>query len=241
MSERVRHGRIVPVMMMAWVAAAAAAVPLGGQQASSPAVGCLRGRPLASCRSFWIVEAQGVFPLLASSRSILFPGAQGPERAGPTGGSYSMKAFESQLEWNLGHMVNVSPRVAVGGAVTLGTGSSDPLTGVRGRARWWITDEVSAEGEAGMLRSNGGGGYHDAVNGATFGARLNIRDQGAVFLRYDVLQLPTVETEYQVDPGGRQSGFSLGVGVGSVPALVGTGAVGLVYAVLLGVFLAHSN
>ena len=93
--------------------------------AESPRIGCLRGRPQPACKSFWILEMQGQTPLVQTRRQINYGGGQPPE----------LPAFDSELEWNLGHMVNLTPTFALGGVFSVGTGGAGPLAGVKARAR----------------------------------------------------------------------------------------------------------
>ena len=67
--------------------------------------------------------------------------------------------------------------------------------------------------------------------------RFNIRDQGAFYLRWDVVPLPEESQPWgYYDPGGTQQGLSLGVSTGSVPVLIGTGALGITWAVLVAMY-----
>jgi hypothetical protein len=183
--------------------------------AEPPRVGCFRGRPLPACKSFWITEMLGETPL-----------AQTTYRVQSGGYAYPIESFEDQLEWNLGHMVNVSERYAVGGLLSAGTAGGSTLSGVKARGRRWLSEGLSLEVDAGLLRQDS---YPSAANGVTLAARLNIRDQGAFYIRWDGIGLP--ENPYPIpgsyDPGGFQQAFSVGAGLGSIPALVGTGALGL--------------
>lgn len=210
----------------------AGAGPLGGQEAptapeGTPKVGCLRGQPEPRCRSFWIVEMQGTTALWQTTRTVSYGG----------GWETATHAFEERLEWNLGHMVNVSPRYAVGGVLTVGNGNTDALTGVRLRGRRWISKDVSVELEGGLIRTTAGGAAYPGQNGVTADVRLNIRDQGSFFVRWDGVSIPEVrrgDYEYPFhDPGGFHHGLSVGAAAGSVPALIGTGALGLAYTILL--------
>ncbi len=203
--------------------------PEGRQQ-----VGCFRGRPLPACKSFWIVEMQGSTPLAQTSRT-----AQNfaPPR-------YAQEAFSSVLEWNLGHMVNMSPTYAIGGVITAGTGDSGYLTGLKLRVRRWLHPDLSLEAEGGLLWNDANGGRRSGAGG-TAALRLNIRDQGSFYLRWDML--PTAAESRGgffdpgdrsanggwLDPGGTQHALSVGVATGSVPALVTTGVAGLTVAVLV--------
>ena len=206
----------------------AAQAPPAGEGAST--VGCLRGRPLPACKSFWVVEMQGYTPLAQSSRSVSYGG--GPQVA--------VEAFESNLEWNLGHMVNLSSTLALGGTLSIGpSGGTGIFTGARVRARRWMSPDWSLELSGGLLDSDA---RYPSARGVTFDARVNIRDQGAFFVRWDGASLESEsfpESEY-FDAGGFQHALSIGAAAGSVPALVGTGALGLGYVILLGVYLSDS-
>jgi len=170
---------------------------------------------------------QGYTPLAQTTRLVDY-GGYGP---------VSVQAFEDQLEWNFGHMANVTPSLALGGLLTLGTGGgSGAFAGVKARARKWLGPEVSLELEGGLLRS---GAAYPAANGVTAEVRLNISDHGSFFVRWDGLDLSGVSDPYGYrDVGGFQQALSVGAGLGSKPALVGTGALGLGYVILIGIFLA---
>lgn len=191
---------------------------------TEPKVGCLRGRPRPACKSFWIVEMQASTPLAQTQRTVMYAG----------GMTRSVETFEHVLEWNLGHMVNLGPTFALGGVVTAGTGANDPLTGLKVRVRRWLSPDVSVEAEGGMVRTNGSHRFYPSATGGTADLRLNIRDQGSFYVRWDGVRLP--QEDYLLDggsdAGGFEQAFSVGVGLGSVPALAGTGAMGLGLVVL---------
>jgi hypothetical protein len=177
---------------------------------------------------------QGSVPLLQTERVYYIDGVM----------PYPNDVFDTQLEWNVGHMVNVGESFALGGVLTVGTGNTDPLTGIRVRARRWVTQDVSVEVEAGIVRSNATDTQFPGVNGGTADIRLNIRDQGAFFVRWDVLPLPeeiypAYSSYYQ--PARTYHGASVGVALGSVPAVAGTGTLGVVFAVLVGIYAAESR
>lgn len=214
------------------------AAPVGAQGVADtadaePSIGCWRGRPLPECRSFWLFEVQGNLLLSGGDRTVLFP----DDRV------VTQDALESTLEWNLGHMVNVSDRVAVGGMVTLGTGSSDVLTGLKGRARWWIHRDYSVELGAGALRTDLTGSFAgDPLWGATVDLRLNIQDRGSFFLRWEGVGVP--EGGRFGEPQPREdfkNAIYVGVGLGSDWAAIATAAGGIGYLVLLGIFLSGSS
>ena len=194
-------------------------------------VGCFRGRPLPACKSFWIVEMQGHEPLVQTTRTIQY------NHATP----YQTDWTEFALEWNLGHMANVTPTLALGGVMTLGTGSDGPFTGLKARARGWVSPAVSVELESGLLRTTGGGGFYPARNGLTADVRLNVRDQGSFYVRWDGVDLPARVTDFMDEPGGFHQALSIGVGLGSKPALWATGAVAAGYLALLGLLIASGG
>lgn len=218
------------VMVALWGGAGSAAAQVGDGPVQPQKVGCFRGQPLPTCRSFWIVEMQGQTPVVQSRRPIFYwdePPVQ-------------MHSFERELEWNLGHMVNLTPSWALGGVVTLGTGTDDHLSGVKVRARRWLDPNVSLELQGGLLRT---GNRHPAPMGVTADVRLNIGDQGSVFVRWDgvdLVELGAPGGDYY-DPAAFAHAFSVGIGLGSMPAVIGTGALGLGVAIVLGLALQDSN
>jgi hypothetical protein len=213
----------VLLILTCWVLPGSASAQAVGDPDGRQQVGCFRGRPLPACKSFWIFEMQGSAPVVQTTRPIQSGG----------GFTFEQKAFESVLEWNVGHMVNLNSTYAIGGVVTAGTGNDDALTGLKLRVRRWLGSDVSLEAEGGPLWNDAQGGGIGNV-GATAALRLNIRDQGSLYLRWGLLPI-TPQSPFQdyFDPGGTQQGLSVGIGTGSVPALISTGAAGLTLAVFL--------
>ena len=207
-----------------------------------PQVGCFRGRPLPACKSFWIVEMQGSSPVAQTSRSVIRVYSD-PTRSGlPQASEYQLRTFDNVLEWNLGHMANLGDKYALGGVVTVGSGNDDALSGLKVRVRRWLNSDLSVEAEAGALWTNAGSVRRS--NGGTAALRFNIRDQGSIFLRWDMLPLreESRSGEYGYsDPGGTQHGLSVGLSAGSVPALIGTGALGVTMLVLLAIIVGQGG
>lgn len=228
------------------VIGAAVPRPASGQGSrdagAGPQIGCFRGRPLPACKSFWIVEMQGSEPIAQTSRRVRV--YSDFERTG-FGSVFEREqaAFGSVLEWSLGHMANLGEKYALGGVVTGGTGNGGSgLTGLKVRLRRWLTADLSLEAEAGALWSNPDGTLGSNPLGGTAALRFNIRDQGAFYLRWDVLPLPEESgLSGYYDPGGIQHGLSVGVSAGSVPALIGTGALGVTMAVLVALLVGHTS
>jgi hypothetical protein len=209
-------------ILTCWVLPGPASAQAVGDPDGRQQTGCFRGRPLPACKTFWIFEMQGSAPVVQTTRPVDFGG----------GFTFESKAFASVLEWNVGHMVNLDSTYAIGVVVTAGTGSGDALTGLKLRVRRWLSSDLSLEAEGGALWNDGNGGAIGTV-GATTGLRLNIRDQGSFYLRWDMVPVTGQSFDSYFDPGGTQQALSVGVGTGSVPALISTGAAGVVLAVFL--------
>lgn len=219
-------------LMTALMAATLGTTGLAAQEQ----IGCFRGKPLPECKSFWIVEMQGLTPLLQNSRTLTYWGERG---GGVVDTLYSdTGTFGARLEWNMGHMLNVGGGYAVGGIFTLGVGENVSLTGIRLRGRKWLSRDVSLELEGGRVLSDANGSRGGEVRGWTGDLRLNIRDQGSFFVRYDGLTLPEQSLSFddssgQFDPGGAQHALLVGVSAGSWPAVAGSGLLGLIMAVFI--------
>jgi hypothetical protein len=192
-----------------------AAVPgsLQGQQTL-----CFNGSPLPACSSFLIVEMQGAFPIVQTSRMV--PGWSGmPSR---------VTEFEDRPQWELGMMRNLNERWALGGAARLGPGSVGALTGLTARGRYWLTDDLGVDLSAGatFINNHFSGGPRAA--GPLADARLNFRDDFYAGVRWESVRLkPINDPPNWVDPGGRQQALSLLLGVGSEWGLGASGLTGL--------------
>jgi len=124
--------------------------------------------------------------------------------------------------------------------VTGGTGN-DGLTGLKLHVRRWFRSDLSLEAQVGLLWSNEYGGAISSAVGGTAALRLDIRDQGSFYLRWDMLPTTSQSTGGFFDPGGTQQALSLGIGTGSVPALITTGTAGITLAaVLIALFVADN-
>ena len=197
--------------------------------AATPRVGCFRGEPRPTCASFWLVELQGSTALYAPTVEVQTPG-----------GGYRVETSGSQFDLSLGHMANVHPRWAIGGTVSLGTGADDLFTGVRARARRWLTPDFSLELETGLARGHANHTWYPSKTGFSTGVRFNIQDYGSVFVRYDrygAMDADSVFGPFEPRVTGPQHFVRGGVGLGSKAALVGTGAVAVGYGVLIALLL----
>ena len=211
-----------------------AAGPLRAQasEGTEPRIGCFRGQRIDTCSSFWLIEMQALTPLVQTSRVV--------ERGSPF--YFDDQIWHFAFEWNVGHMWNVNRDWAFGGMVTASTQPQGVLGGLRARARRWITDDLSVESAIGYARVNGRTLSEGNDHGISADLRLNIRDQGSFFLRWDYANLKETRRgqfgDDYYDPGGAQHALSIGVGSGSVPALIGTGTLFVGLAILIGLYIA---
>lgn len=200
-------------------------------ETAEPRIGCFRGQRIETCSSFWLIEMQALTPLAQTSRVV--------ERGSPF--QYDDHIWHFAFEWNVGHMWNVNRDWAFGGMVTASTQPQGVLGGLRARARRWITDDLSVESAIGYTRVEGRTLTEGNSHGMSADLRLNIRDQGAFFLRWDYVNLKeTPRGRYgddYFDPGGAQHALNVGVGSGSVPALIGTGTLLVGLAILIGLYI----
>jgi hypothetical protein len=138
---------------------------------------------------------------------------------------------EPELDWNFGYMANVSRRWAVGGVVTVGTGSSGALTGLEGRVRYWLDERLSLELQAGALRTDlGGRDTRDPPWGITADVRLNAGDNASLFVRWDAVR-PHFDPRMEWT-GETQHAFFAGLGTGSTWAVASSAAGVLVLFIL---------
>lgn len=228
MRRSVVAGALVALAMSGTANSGAARQQAPAADARGGQIGCFRGKPLPACRSFWIFELQGSAPLVQTRRRVVNTFPDGPTL------TQRATAFESSLEWNLGHMVNVSPSWAVGGVFTAGPDGRGAFRGVKARARRWLSPDVALELEGGLLAADVQGAGTPGHSGVTADVRLDIRDQGSFFVRWDGVPLREAIYPYgYYDSGGFQQALSAGVGLGSVPALIGSTVTGLAVLVLV--------
>ena len=236
-----RFAALVPGLVVASlagspsVASAQDSTPVSASATESGQVGCFRGRPLPECRSFWILEFQGLLPLARSTRTVGSP--EFP---------FEVEIMGASLEWTAGHMWNLDGGPwAVGGTLTIGTQADGLLSGLRARGRRWLSPDLALEGTLGYALVDVNGGTGGTAGGVSTDLRINIRDQGAFFVRWDRFDIAPsewVRADYvYLDEGGVQHAFLVGASAGSLPAIVGSGLLGVGFAVLFGIYVASST
>jgi len=117
---------------------------------------CFAAHPLPRCRSYWITEA---------GLSV---------RLDPHGWTPSGPETESgSATLELGYMVNLSPRSALGAAVFLRGGEPVGGIGFRPRYRRWFNSHVSLDVAPGIVLKTLGGGQF-ALKAPTFSGQLGL-------------------------------------------------------------------
>ncbi|MEK6613204.1 MAG: hypothetical protein AABZ29_10505 [Gemmatimonadota bacterium] len=110
---------------------------------------CWRGRPLARCRAFVLFELSALRHLTGSTLDPAVTQQGSGDRRWDQG-------LVSHLVYDLGAMVNVRAREAIGGTLTAGVIIDYPerlsVFGATLRYRRWLTSVVSADVAAGVLR-----------------------------------------------------------------------------------------
>jgi hypothetical protein len=220
--------------------------------ASTPRHGCFTGRPLPECAGFWIFELRGQLPFVNTTRvyeSIYYDSIQGSQSD-----RRDVREFGNSLGWELGYLWNLNERWAAGATLGIEFGHPAYHYAARARVRRWVGEGgVSLEATPGLFTSDAYS-TSGSLLGFTVDLRVNIQDQGYLGARYDLLSSPRSEREYgydsqvntepvfvdvtDIDPGGTHHAFYLTVGLGSKPALWGSGALVVGVLALLGIFAA---
>lgn len=110
---------------------------------------CWQGRPLARCRTFVLLEL--------TAHSHWFGSKIDPVVTRPgIGRSRDDDGLASHIVGDVGAMVNLGPRTAVGGTLSAGSvqagGKPVGVFGATVRYRRWLTPSISADAGAGILR-----------------------------------------------------------------------------------------
>ncbi len=221
---RIRFPALVGFPALVAALLLALAVPRAWAQEVAPRAFCFNGASLSACRTFLVVEMQGVLPLVQTTREV----------AWFEGYAHEERAFTDNLQWELGLMHNVGDGWAVGGAARLGPGSTGALTGLTLRARRWLSPDVGLDLAAGVsFRAINSPGRSGRSAGLLADARLNFNDDAYAGLRFEQFSLDPYADSYTFDPGGPQRAVSLLLGVGSEWAVGGSAAVGAALLLLL--------
>lgn len=171
--------------------ALALAGPAEAQEPEAARAFCKRGQPASSCRAF-LVAHLNYFPMRDAHPAE-------PWRL---------------VEWEVGGMVNYSPRQAVGAAVAVGTSETGFHAALKGRYRLWLARGLAFDAGAGLLvTQHPPRTYpHQTLFGVTADATLGLTDWVAVSGRAYALE---------ADVSGVEAGVRLGTGPGLVVTVLG--------------------
>lgn len=200
---RVRAGALLLATALLFPGPTPAAGQTGGSGGAEPDGFCFPARPLPECRVGGIVEA-----------AVLYRFA----------GTNPIESTDAQWEatWELGALWNRGERSALGATFLIGTGEYRPRLGVRLRYRRWLDGRLTADFAAGPMTHSTG--IEEWGVGLSADAGLDYRQWFGGFGRLEVLP--------RDGDGAAVAGF-VGFRLGSVPAIVGSGAAGLLLLILL--------
>jgi hypothetical protein len=172
---------------------------------------CFRGEPLPACRSFWITEASYV------------------ARVTSNGDIYTNEFERLSASLELGHLVNVSPKVAVGASVSADVVSGLTL-GIRTRMRYWVNPSTALDFAPGLLVAG-------VPGPPRFTADLSLMYQDRIGITLRSFVLPTAR--YFPDGGfttGNRFVLYGGLKLGSKFGLLGAAADALALALAIGAY-----
>ena len=147
---------LLPALAVSPFTTAAAQEPLSSEQAVRSL--CFRGRPLPTCRTFWITEAGYSYRLTGQSRD------------------------HSYATWEVGLMRNLSVRTALGATLFAGF-DGDLRWALKGRFRRWVSSSTSLEVAPGVLLT----GCEGNCPGFTGHLAVNFEDRFAFTSHVEVL------------------------------------------------------
>ncbi len=181
---------------LAWIFVCVAELSAQGPDERSG--GCFEGRPLAMCKMFWITDFTVTMRLLDDERRNYIP----------------------LFTWELGAMINVTPRSALGAALFLGIDGNGTLVGVRPRYRRWLAGANVLDLAVGLYISQALNPPH-AHNTPTVTGQLDLGSDAFAFIGRVDLFAPLRCASRPNAPSTCSSSVGLNVGakLGSRPGL----------------------
>lgn len=223
------RARLLCFGMLCWLGPAALPAVVAAQSdstrtpAAEPHPLCWRGKPAPKCGMFWITEFGYDFVNSSTSRRyVVNPGADFEY-------AETIRDFESRLIWTVGPMLNRGHLRAIGGTLSLSPVAEGSRAAIELRRRWWTPEGSSFDLSAGALRVDVFRPYplrREAAFGVTGGAYLVGGDLIQINGRADVV----------LTGGKPRVGTSLGIGLGSYAAAVGTAALGAFVALIFAAY-----
>ena len=199
-----------------------AALPLGGdawaQQADSGKTArapglCWRGRPLPTCRSFWLTEVSAEYAFATTTTRYRYD-------YGTFVNEHDQADVSSRVLWTVGPMFNTGPARALGATISAGPTNQGTRLAIEARRRWWLGSDA-ADVSAGLLRLDippqQSGGSANAYGLTT----------GGYFVGGDIIQV-NARFDLVFGKGRPRAGGTVGAGLGSYAAAGATLLAGLV-------------
>lgn len=173
---------------------------------------CWTGRPAESCRAFLVAEGNAYAALAGSTY----------QRTAYSGPDTRSRHMAPHIAWEVGAMLNVSPRDAVGATLLAGGDANGERVALKARYRRWMGPRAALDVSSGALFARRAephadpdqpGNVHVPVTGITGDVSLGLTDWAGVSIRGDLL--------FDRD-GERASALYGGLKLGTRPAAVAT-------------------
>ncbi len=177
--------------------------------AGTTSAGCgsfFRGKPLESCRSFWVLESS-------------FLGRSGDSDIRGKDGSY-------QIGFELGHMRNVSANTSVGGSLYGGL-NEEGVFGIKGRYRHWFGQKTSLDISPGILLVGSSNKAEMRFPGFVGSVTFNYGDWVGVTLQMQALKYEKHDYLLHTIHTGTETDVYIGTRFGSYAALAWTIVIGI--------------
>ena len=199
---------------LAWIFVCVAELSAQGPDERSG--GCFEGRPLAMCKMFWITDFTVTMRLLDDERR-------------------NLRSDIPLMTWELGAMINVTPRSALGTALFLGIDGNGTLVGVRTRYRRWLAGANVLDLAVGLYISQALNPPH-AHNTPTVTGQLDLGSDAFAFIGRVDLFGPLRCGPNAPSTCSSSVGWNVGAKLGSRPGLA-TGLLVPVVALLVGMIV----
>lgn len=179
---------------------------------------CWRGQRAPACHQFWITEISTVYPFATTSTNYTVTDGVSTYR-------YSRHDLTPQLFWTVGPMFNTSPDRAIGLTLSGGFVSDGGRGTIEVRRRYWTSNRSGFDLSAGLVRMSvpDPGRFHQDGYGLT---------AGAYAVGGDMIHLNT-HADVIVSGNRVHAGGSVGVGLGSYPAVGVTALLGVLTVLLI--------
>jgi hypothetical protein len=175
---------------------------------------CWRGRPVPQCDAFWITESGGDFVVSSTQEEKVIDTGAGSTR------TERARHFDNRWSFTIGPMFNTAPLRAMGGTLSIGPVSKGTRIAAELRRRWWTPEGSALDLTIGAV---GMDTPHLAPRRPTGEYGLTV---AALLVGGDVINFST-RADLLLTGRKPMLGTSVGMGLGSRPAVYGTLIAGL--------------